>query len=235
MGVRRITFGSSGCIYDGLARSTCSTRTRRWSLSAPYSDSKYEAEQRAADGRERARGRAAAAGHRRRLQPAHALRPRRQHVPEGRAAQEAPLLHDGGFMCRPLVDVLDVATAHIVCLDAPADKVAGQLFNVVQDNYQIKELAETVADAASAASSAISSSRRCRRPAATATTALEREAHRGDRLDAAAHRARLSAERARPHRRDRPPGADAPALLQPPLDAAPHRSPRAAQAVLRVF
>ena len=50
-------------------------------------------------------------------------------------------------MYRPLVDVMDVANAHIVCLDAPSAQVAGQLFNVVQDNYQVKELAQTVADA----------------------------------------------------------------------------------------
>jgi nucleoside-diphosphate-sugar epimerase len=56
-------------------------------------------------------------------------------------------LHEGGFMYRPLVDVVDVAMAHIVCIDAPAAKVAGRVLNVVQDNYQIKDLAETVAEA----------------------------------------------------------------------------------------
>jgi nucleoside-diphosphate-sugar epimerase len=56
-------------------------------------------------------------------------------------------LHEGGFMYRPLVDVQDVAAAHVVCLDAPADKVAGRVLNVVQDNYQVKQLAEIMVEA----------------------------------------------------------------------------------------
>jgi nucleoside-diphosphate-sugar epimerase len=56
-------------------------------------------------------------------------------------------LHEGGFMWRPLVDVQDVASAHIAALAAPAGAVAGRVFNVVQENYQIKHLAEVVAEA----------------------------------------------------------------------------------------
>ena len=52
-------------------------------------------------------------------------------------------LHEGGFMYRPLVDVQDVAMAHVVGIDAPAAKVAGRVLNVVQDNYQVKQLAES--------------------------------------------------------------------------------------------
>jgi nucleoside-diphosphate-sugar epimerase len=50
-------------------------------------------------------------------------------------------LHFGGEMWRPLVDVRDVAKAYITCLQAPADKVRGQIFNVVHRNYRISELA----------------------------------------------------------------------------------------------
>jgi nucleoside-diphosphate-sugar epimerase len=50
-------------------------------------------------------------------------------------------------MYRPLVDVSDVAKAHVVCLDAPADKVAGRVLNVVENNYQVKQLAEIIAEA----------------------------------------------------------------------------------------
>jgi nucleoside-diphosphate-sugar epimerase len=50
-------------------------------------------------------------------------------------------------MYRPLVDVQDVAMAHVVCTDAPADKVAGRVLNVVENNYQVKQLAEIIADA----------------------------------------------------------------------------------------
>ena len=56
-------------------------------------------------------------------------------------------LHDGGNMWRPLVDVVDVGLAHIACIEAPAATVAGRIFNVVEDNYQIKQLAATVAEA----------------------------------------------------------------------------------------
>jgi nucleoside-diphosphate-sugar epimerase len=57
-------------------------------------------------------------------------------------------LHGGGWMWRPLVDVTDVARAHIHCLEAPLDVVGGQIFNVLHDNYQIRELAMLVAGSA---------------------------------------------------------------------------------------
>jgi nucleoside-diphosphate-sugar epimerase len=55
------------------------------------------------------------------------------------------LLHGGGWMWRPLVDVTDAAGAQIACLEAEADAVRGEIFNVVQDNYQVRELAMLVA------------------------------------------------------------------------------------------
>jgi nucleoside-diphosphate-sugar epimerase len=54
-------------------------------------------------------------------------------------------LHGGGWMWRPLVDVRDVADAMIAGLEADADKVRGEVFNVVHSNYQIRELAMLVA------------------------------------------------------------------------------------------
>lgn len=57
-------------------------------------------------------------------------------------------LHGGGWMWRPLVDVTDVARAHIHCLEAPLDQVGGQTFNLLHDNYQIRELAMLVAGSA---------------------------------------------------------------------------------------
>jgi nucleoside-diphosphate-sugar epimerase len=47
----------------------------------------------------------------------------------------------GGEMWRPLVDVRDAAKAYIACLQAPEDKVRGQVFNVVSRNFRISELA----------------------------------------------------------------------------------------------
>src|SRR6185437_7983480 len=54
-------------------------------------------------------------------------------------------LHGGGWMWRPQVDVQDVADAMICGLEAPAEKVRGEIFNVLHSNYQIRELAMLVA------------------------------------------------------------------------------------------
>jgi nucleoside-diphosphate-sugar epimerase len=54
-------------------------------------------------------------------------------------------LHGGGWMWRPLVDVQDVSDAMIAALEAPADIVRSQVFNVLHSNYQIRELAMLVA------------------------------------------------------------------------------------------
>ncbi len=54
-------------------------------------------------------------------------------------------LHGGGWQWRPLVEVSDVARAHIVALDAPRDVVHGEIFNVMQENYQVRQLAMLVA------------------------------------------------------------------------------------------
>ena len=50
-------------------------------------------------------------------------------------------LHYGGQMWRPLVDVRDAARAYLVALEAPNSLVAGEIFNVVSENYRISELA----------------------------------------------------------------------------------------------
>jgi nucleoside-diphosphate-sugar epimerase len=54
-------------------------------------------------------------------------------------------LHAGGWMWRPLVDVRDCADAMIAILEAPAEKINGEIFNVLHANYQIRELAFLVA------------------------------------------------------------------------------------------
>jgi nucleoside-diphosphate-sugar epimerase len=59
--------------------------------------------------------------------------------------QERLLLHGGGWMWRPLVDIRDCADAMILALEAPDELVRGELFNVVHSNYQIRELAMLVA------------------------------------------------------------------------------------------
>ncbi len=54
-------------------------------------------------------------------------------------------LHGGGWMWRPLVDVHDVSDAMIFAFEAPAEKVRGEIYNVLHSNYQIRELAMLVA------------------------------------------------------------------------------------------
>lgn len=54
-------------------------------------------------------------------------------------------LHGGGWMWRPLVDTTDIARAHIMCLEAPIEIVGGEVFNVLEENYQIRQLAMLVA------------------------------------------------------------------------------------------
>jgi nucleoside-diphosphate-sugar epimerase len=55
------------------------------------------------------------------------------------------LLHGGGWMWRPLVDVRDCADAMIAVMEAPGELVGGEIFNVLHSNYQIRELAMLVA------------------------------------------------------------------------------------------
>lgn len=64
------------------------------------------------------------------------------------ALSGSPLvLHRGGEMWRPLVNVRDVARAYIACLEAEADTVNGQIFNVSFQNVRVSELALHVREA----------------------------------------------------------------------------------------
>ena len=54
-------------------------------------------------------------------------------------------LHGGGWQWRPLVDVSDVARAHLAVLGAPIGDVGGEIFNVMEENYQVRQLAMLVA------------------------------------------------------------------------------------------
>lgn len=45
---------------------------------------------------------------------------------------------------RPLIHVKDISFAHIQALSAPAEKVSGQIFNLVEKNYQILDLGKEV-------------------------------------------------------------------------------------------
>jgi len=144
-GVGRLTFGSSASIYDGLGDGLFD-ETTKVSPRGAYSRSKFEAEQhlmRAADGR--------FAPIILRQGTVYGYSPRmRLDLVVNTFIKDALLrerlyLHGGGWMWRPLVDVTDVAEAHIRCLEAPASTVGGQIFNVVHENHQIRQLAMLVA------------------------------------------------------------------------------------------
>jgi nucleoside-diphosphate-sugar epimerase len=50
-------------------------------------------------------------------------------------------IHYGGAMWRPLIDVKDVARAYVMALEADADQIRGQIFNLTAGNFRISELA----------------------------------------------------------------------------------------------
>ena len=56
-------------------------------------------------------------------------------------------LHLGGEMWRPLLEIRDAARAYIACLEAPEEKVRGEIFNVVHQNFRISEVGLRVREA----------------------------------------------------------------------------------------
>ena len=56
-------------------------------------------------------------------------------------------VHYGGELWRPLLEVRDAARAIIACLNAPRDRVVGQVFNALFTNSRISELAMRVREA----------------------------------------------------------------------------------------
>jgi nucleoside-diphosphate-sugar epimerase len=144
-GVKRFTFGSSASIYDGLGDGIFD-ETAPVQPRGAYSKSKHAAEEallRAAD--------ADFAPVILRQGTVYGHSPRmRLDLVVNTFIKDALLrgtlfLHGGGWMWRPLVDVTDVAEAHLRCLAAEPSVVGGQIFNVVHDNFQIRELAMLVA------------------------------------------------------------------------------------------
>jgi nucleoside-diphosphate-sugar epimerase len=51
------------------------------------------------------------------------------------------VLHNGGEMWRPLLSLQDAAAAYKLMIEAPANKVSGEIFNITNGNYRISELA----------------------------------------------------------------------------------------------
>jgi nucleoside-diphosphate-sugar epimerase len=148
-GVRRLTYGSSCSIYDGLPPGKVYDENAEVQPRGAYATSKRYGEE-------------ALLAHAGsdfcpvilRQATVYGFSPRMRYdlvvntflkdaLSRGRLS-----LHGGGWMWRPLVDVTDVARAHIACLEAPEETVRGEIFNVVHDNYQIRQLAMLVAGSA---------------------------------------------------------------------------------------
>jgi nucleoside-diphosphate-sugar epimerase len=55
-------------------------------------------------------------------------------------------VHGSGEVWRPLLHIRDAVDAYIHLLNAPIDKIRGEIFNVVHKNYRILELAHWVAE-----------------------------------------------------------------------------------------
>ncbi len=144
-GIRRLSFGSSASIYDGLGDGIFDEATKV-SPRGAYSQSKFAAETallQAADVK---------------FSPVvlrqgtvYGFSPRmRLDLVVNTFIKDALLrgklfLHGGGWMWRPLVDIHDVAEAHLRCIEAPAGSLGGEIFNVVHENFQIRQLAMLVA------------------------------------------------------------------------------------------
>jgi len=146
-GVRRFSFGSSASVYDGIGPGLHDETTAIAPRGA-YSQAKAAAER--ALLRESGPDFAPTIL---RQGTVYGFSPRlRLDLVVNTFAKDALVagalfLHGGGTMWRPLVDVTDVARAHLRVLEAPLGAVAGQIFNVVHANFQICNLAELVAHA----------------------------------------------------------------------------------------
>ena len=49
-----------------------------------------------------------------------------------------------GIQWRPLVDIEDIARAYLLVIDAPQDLISGQIFNILYDNFQVKDIARQI-------------------------------------------------------------------------------------------
>jgi nucleoside-diphosphate-sugar epimerase len=145
-GVPRYVLASSCSIYDrgaaALDHDAIQDEASRVSPTAAYSVSKFEAE----------RGVLALAGQSFcptaiRKGTVYGFSPRMRYdlvvntFVRDALSKGVITIHAGGLMWRPLVDVRDAARAYAACLEAPADRIRGQIFNLAFDNFKIADLA----------------------------------------------------------------------------------------------
>jgi nucleoside-diphosphate-sugar epimerase len=145
VGVPRLIFGSSASLYDGIGPGMFDEMTRIQPRGA-YSLSKRWAEE----------ALLAAAGDDfsptiMRQGTVYGYSPRMRFdlvvntFLKDAVVHKKLFLHGGGWQWRPLVDVSDIARAHIIALEARREDVHAEIFNVMQENYQVRQLAMLVA------------------------------------------------------------------------------------------
>ncbi len=146
-GVARFTFASSASIYDKglLAEDVLQDETAKVAPKAAYSLSKYLAEKellKLAD---------------KKFCPVifrqgtvYGFSPRMRYDLVVNTMLKNALMNNridvfcGGEQWRPLIDIHDVAMAHIIAIEVPKEKVCGQIFNLVYKNYRVLELAHWI-------------------------------------------------------------------------------------------
>jgi nucleoside-diphosphate-sugar epimerase len=144
-GIERLVFASSCSLYDGLPRAM-HDESAAIAPRGAYSTSKHYAEQRLLELMDDGLcpvilRNGTVYGHSPRMRFDLVVN---TFVKDALVAGKL-LLHGGGWMWRPLVDIRDASDAMIAALEAPAELVRGEVFNVLHANYQIRELAMLVA------------------------------------------------------------------------------------------
>ena len=144
-GIRRLVFGSTCSIYDGLPSGVIYDETAEVDPRGAYATSKAFAEkallEASKEGLETVILRQGTVyGPSLRLRYDLVVQTMLKDALSKRQLQ----LHGGGYVYRPMVDIRDTTTVFMLCAEAPGDQVGGRIFNVVHRNYQVRELAREV-------------------------------------------------------------------------------------------
>lgn len=146
-GVKKFTFASSGSIYDKglLAEDMMQTEDSTVVPIAAYSTSKYEAEEGLLKMVDKDFCPVIL-----RQGTVYGFSPRMRYDLVVNTMLKSAFMNNkitvfcGGEQWRPLVDVRDVALAHIAVIEASDEVVRGQIFNLVFKNYRVLELAHWI-------------------------------------------------------------------------------------------